>query len=234
MSKKAMLGLFEQLSYRHPTWQVYTDFLELSAVAISNVVDYRKYKEREERYKSVMQEYSEKERLMFSQLFAELVDALEAPRDYLGELFMELDFGNKWKGQVFTPCHLCTLTAEIAAENIDEIIDKNGFIELNEPAVGGGAMVIAFVDAMKNKGYNPQQQLKAVCQDLDLKAVYMSYIQLSLLGIPAQICHADTISMEVFDVFRTPMWVFHGWEYRERKSQKQFEMQEDGQLSIVV
>lgn len=33
----------------------------------------------------------------------------------------------------------------------------------------------------------------------------MSMIQMSLLGIPATIIHGNSISLEVFDVFETPM-----------------------------
>lgn len=236
MSKKGMIKLINQLSYKQPTWQIFTDFLELSALAISNSVDYRKYREREEKYKFIMQKYSEEERRIFPQMLTELTITLEENiSDVLGELFMELELGNKWGGQFFTPYHLCLLTTEIASENVDKIINKNGFIELNEPACGGGAMVIAFAETMKRKGYNFQQQLKVTCQDLDIKSVYMSYIQLSLLGIPAQVCHANTLSLEVFDIYRTPLWVLGGWGYREPKKEHNIELstEETGQLKII-
>ena len=41
--------------------------------------------------------------------------------------------------------------------------------------------------------------------NLSWNAVCMSMIQMSLLGIPATIIHGNSISLEVFDVFETPM-----------------------------
>lgn len=234
MSKKTIIKLFDQLFYKHPTWEVFSDFLELAALALSNSMDIRKYFEREEKYKFIMQKYTDKEKRIFPAILTELTFLLEAPGDYLGEIFMELDFGSKWQGQFFTPYHVCLLTAEVAASNLDEIIKKNGYVELNEPAVGGGALPIAFSEVMQKRGYNPQQQLKVTCHDLDIKSVYMSYIQLSLLGIPAQVYHANTLSLEVFDVFRTPIWILGGWEYRNPNKQHKLklEVEENGQLKM--
>ena len=39
----------------------------------------------------------------------------------------------------------------------------------------------------------------------------MSYIQLSLLGIPAVIFHRDSLSMQTWESFETPIAVYHGW-----------------------
>jgi type I restriction-modification system DNA methylase subunit len=213
-----MIKLFKELSYRNQLWEVYSDFLQLSALAISNAVDYINYKPREEKYKSLIQKYSEKERYLFPKLLAELAQSLtENVSDVLGELYMELELGSSWKGQFFTPYNLCLLMAEISLENIDTVVKEKGFIELNEPSCGGGALVIATSEVIKKKGYNPQQILKVICQDLDLKSVYMSYIQLSLLGIPAQVLHANTLSLEVFDVYKTPAWILGGWSFRNSK-----------------
>ena len=46
---------------------------------------------------------------------------------------------------------------------------------------------------MKQQGVNYQQTLKAVCQDIDVKAVYMTYVQLTLYGIPAIVYQTDTL-----------------------------------------
>lgn len=210
MSKKQMIKLFRDLSYNHSSWEVFSDFLEMSAIAISNSSNLINYGSREKRYLEIVKKYTKEECAIFPRILGELVQALtEEVSDVLGEIFMELDLGNKWKGQFFTPYQLSKLMAKLSLENIDEIIEKNGFVELNEPTCGGGSLIIAVSEIMKKKGYNPQTQLRVVGQDLDIKAIYMSYIQLSLLGIPAVLYHGDTISMKVFSEWKTPFWIFN-------------------------
>lgn len=213
-----MIKLFRDLSYNHSSWEVFSDFVEMSAIAISNSVDLVNYGLREKRYLEIVKKYTKEECAIFPQIFGELVQALtEDVSDVLGEIFMELDLGNKWKGQFFTPYQLSKLFAEVSLENIDEIIKKNGVIELNEPTCGGGSIIIAVAEIMKKKGYNPQTQLRVVGQDLDIKAVYMSYIQLSLLGVPAVLYHGDTISMEMFSEWKTPFWIFNSKKQRKNE-----------------
>lgn len=231
-----MVKLFEELSYRHNLWTVYSDFLEMAAISIRCSVDMIYRSKGEGRYKQIMSNYNEKERFIFPKLLGELTKALEIPGDYLGEVFMELGLGSKWKGQFFTPYHLCLLTAQVSLDGVEDKIKENGFVTLNEPACGGGAMVIAVAQVIKEKGFNPQQQLKITAQDLDTKAVHMSYIQLSLLGIPAQICHANTLSLEVFDVWETPFYVLGGWKYKKQKEVKnhiKLKTEDSGQISML-
>ena len=55
-------------------------------------------------------------------------------------------------------------------------------------------MIIAAAKVMKEAGINPQRALKVVAQDLDWKGVYMTYLQLSLLGIKAKVVQGDTLA----------------------------------------
>ena len=219
MSVKNMVKIFNQLQGSHDLYSVFNDFLEMSAIAISNSCDLVKKKQREADYKKIIKQYTKDEQLIFPQILAELVRTMEHIQfgDVLGELFMQLELGSKWKGQFFTPYNLSVMCARMCLNNMDKLIEQNGFITLNEPSVGGGAMVIAVAQVMKEHHYNPQKQLKVVCNDLDIKAVYMTYIQLSLLGIPAKVIHQDTLSLEKFDTFRTPFWILGMWEYRKEK-----------------
>jgi Type I restriction-modification system methyltransferase subunit len=238
MSKANIIKMFEKLAYRHSLWEVYSDFLEMAALAISNSVDLIHYGAREKRYLEIIKKYNKEEAEIFPKLLGELVQALtEKTSDVLGEIFMELELGNKWKGQFFTPYNLCLASAKLMIGNLDKVIEEKGYVSLNEPCSGGGAMVIAFAEAMREQGYNPQKQLMAICQDLDSKAVHMSYIQLSLLGIPATVCHANTLSLEVFDTWKTPFWVLGFWDHKnlrpKPKPQYEFEVEESGQLKII-
>lgn len=71
-------------------------------------------------------------------------------------------------------------------------------------------MIIAAAKTLKKKGINPQTVLKIVAQDLDWKAVYMCYVQLSLLGLDAVVVQGDTLAEPGWRtrpkecIFRTP------------------------------
>ena len=81
---------------------------------------------------------------------------------------------------------------------------------MNEPSRGSGGMIIAAAKVLKDRGINYQNVLKAVAQDLDWKAVYMCYVQLSLLGIDAVVVQGNTLSDPDWRtrpkecIFRTP------------------------------
>jgi len=106
--------------------------------------------------------------------------------DMLGYIYMHLELGSKRSGQFFTPYHLCSLMAKIS--DFEQEI-----IAINEPTCGAGGNIIAFAEAMKQRGVNYQNRMIAICQDIDIKAVYMTYVQLSLYGIPAIVYQTDTL-----------------------------------------
>ncbi|AKN34201.1 hypothetical protein Ccar_16650 [Clostridium carboxidivorans P7] len=231
-----MIKLFEKVSYRHNLWTVYSDFLEMSAITLSNSVDFINRSKREKRYMDVIAAYSKEEGAIFPKLFAELVMALEEETsDVLGEIFMELQLGNKWKGQFFTPIHISKAMGAMTIENIDTVIKEKGFITVSEPSAGGGSTIIGLALALKDKGYNYHILLIVTAVDLDIKAVHMCYIQLSLLGIPAIVLHGNTLSMKMYEEWKTPFYVLGGWQFRKQKKPKKkidFQVKENGQMAM--
>ena len=141
-----------------------------------------------------MNKYNEDERFAIRDLFFLLVDALEEEMtDVLGEVYMEAGMGNKYTGQFFTPFHLSELCARAAIQDKIDHFDGNT-ITLLEPTCGGGGMIIAAAKVMKEAGIDPQRHLRIVAQDLDWKGVYMTYLQLSLLGLKAKVVQGDTLA----------------------------------------
>ena len=71
-------------------------------------------------------------------------------------------------------------------------------------------MIIAAAKVLKDRGINYQKCMQVVAQDLDWKAVYMCYVQLSLLGINAVVVQGNTLiepdwmSRPPECIFRTP------------------------------
>ena len=65
-------------------------------------------------------------------------------------------------------------------------------------------MVIGAVWAMQRKGIDYRRKSFFVAQDIDIRCVWMAYIQLSLYGIPAVVIHGNTLTMETWSQWYTP------------------------------
>jgi hypothetical protein len=200
--KKDFIKTIESLSRTRHKWQAWSDFVEMAALSLAQAGNFDE--EREASYMRIVDKYEPDEVQLFPKLLGMVTEALEVRYcDFMGEVFMELELGNKFKGQVFTPFPLCSLLARMTFKK--ELFEDGNIVTMNEPAVGGGAMVIAMCDHLMNERINFQKQLKITCQDVDYTAVCMCYIQLSLIGCNATVLHANTLSMEEWGSFQTPM-----------------------------
>ncbi len=181
-------------------------------------MDVRQSERREKRYLEIVKRYNKEELATFPQIFGEVTMALEAaPQDILGATFHELELHNKARGQFFTPYELCQIMAKInvgTAEDLQAIIDKNGYVTAQEPAVGAGATIIALAEAMKDLGVNYQEHLHVTAIDVDPRAVHMAYVQFSLMHIPAHVIVGDTLRLEFREDWYTPAHIMGFWSGR--------------------
>lgn len=213
---KEIIKQFERLAKEKDMWQVYRDFLEMTAISISNACDIEQATEREKRYADIAKTYTPEQLNEISKILALIVIEIDKePRDILGRVFMELGLGNKWTGQVFTPLNIADLLSTIAFD--DKEIKEKGYMTVTDPAVGGGVTIIGLIRAMIEQGYNPQKQLLVICGDLDIKAVHMTYIQLSLLGIPAIVKNQDALTLETKSIWYTPTYIWDLWRFKNDK-----------------
>ena len=185
---------------------VFTTFLEITATSIAAQMDPQNAKEREKRYQEIASKMTPEMLSSYARMFALLTLATRAhaedPCDILGDIYHELRLNNEWNGQFFTPDHICRLMAQLA--NVDVPEDKEGPITINEPTCGSGTMVIGAVWAMQRKGIDYRRKSFFVAQDIDIRCVWMAYIQLSLYGIPAVVIHGNTLTMETWSQWYTP------------------------------
>jgi hypothetical protein len=210
---KAMAGLLRDNARRHRLHKVFADFCEMAAIAISNSMDRAQRDKREARYMEIVGQYEREEVERFAQLLGVLVEWLECGfADCLGELFMTLELSDHWKGQYFTPYELAGLMARMTLTDARETIERQGFITINEPACGAGAMVIACADALQEEKINYQRCIHVTAQDIDATAVHMTYLQLSLLHIPAIVIHGNSIAMTEWAHWVTPAHVLGFWD----------------------
>ena len=188
--------VFSQLCNTKSSWQAWSDFVEMTAIAISNRFEIREQvkQDREKRYLDIIGQYSKSEQQIFPELVAILVESLErnCEQDFLGEMFMALELGSHWKGQFFTPYTICKAMAQINVRDYDELIAKRGYFAVHDPACGAGATLIAARNTLELAGISYKQAF-FVGQDIDRTAAMMCYIQLSLLGCAGYVVIADTL-----------------------------------------
>lgn len=196
---KELVKLFNQLSGSRSLWQVFNDCIEMFALSIQNTFCFgQTFEKNENRYKDITKNYSESEIETIVKIFAEITNALEANpfQDFLGDLYMQLDMGSSALGQFFTPY---TVSYAMAVSSFDEKnaraeLSQKGYISVLEPAVGGGANVIAFCEVLKNHDINYQTQCVIVCQELSKLTALMCYTALSLIGCAAVVKIGDSLS----------------------------------------
>ena len=141
---KDIIKRIESAIYRIGKYQLITDVTEREA--------------REEQYKKVMEKYSPDEQKIVSEVFTMIYNLLSSVvyddgifDDYLGELFMRCEQGNSGTGQFFTPYHVSKLMAKaILGREVVGKAEKDEVITVNDPCCGGGGMLMAALDVLKN------------------------------------------------------------------------------------
>lgn len=207
--KKEIIKRIKSLSGSRSPYDVYCDWIKCMALSIQNSICFvhdETWRKREEEFLAIMRLYAE-DSCCFAEMFALLTETLECNiGDVLGEIYMESGCGNKNTGQFFTPFHLSELCANLNLTGVD----GTQKVYLNEPSCGGGGMIIAAAKVLKDQGVEYQNCLRVVAQDLDWKAVYMCYVQLSLLGVDAVVVQGNTLQDPDWTkrppecIFRTP------------------------------
>lgn len=233
--KKKFIDNFNQLCNRHSSWQVWQDFVNMSACAIANAVDRRTdvWKTREDSYMETVKRYSKEELELISELLSVTTLALEEnqEQDFLGELYMQFNLENKWHGQFFTPWHVAELMAKIlVSDDLKEKITSDGYISVNDPCCGAGCMLIAFANICKDElDVNYQKDVLFVGQDIDPVVAKMCYIQISLLGCPGYVVIGNSLTEPIGgidtipivtddnDIWYTPLWFTGFWPFRSSK-----------------
>lgn len=198
-----IIKTIQKISGKYNQNQIFTDWTTCCAMSFANIKEENEiiFKQREDLYLNIINKYSKSERDMFAEMLSELTLSLdEELGDSLGKVFMTMNQANKAIGQFFTPFSTSKLCAQIILKDkIDELKKDNSKVyRLLEPSCGSGGMIIAMVQEFVENKINPQKQLKVVAQDIDSRAVCMTFVQLTLLGLDAVIAQGNTLS-EPFD-----------------------------------
>ncbi len=215
----------ESFRYKHGMLSAFQDALAMWTFALSNKFDYPARDRRERQYLEIAKKYNGAELEQFADIFADVMSLLtrchtDGFDDYLGCVYMNMDLGNKGSGQFFTPYHLSKLMAKMLFN--PDTLPAEGVVTMNEPTCGAGGMIMALADTLWNDHkFNYSDRLLVIAQDIDIKCVYMTYLQTALAGIPAVIYHGDTMAMKFWDVFYTPAYLFQWPKFKEALKAKQ-------------
>lgn len=165
--KKEFLSIFNSLCGRHGRWEVWSDFIQLTAIDISNVTDKANAPKRAADARNIAKKYSEDEIKRMAEMLMQMVYAIdEKPdQDFLGELYMTCELGNDHAGQFFTPYNVCQAMSEISFDPAR--FEDIGFVSVNDCACGAGALLVSFANVCKRHDINYQQKVMFVAQDID-------------------------------------------------------------------
>lgn len=194
--RKEFIKALSSMTGRYSGYQIFSDWAEATAITFRNachLIHDGEWHRWEKKYLDVVSRYSGEELEKFSLMIALMAESLEEElEDFLGRIFMEAGLGERGTGQFFTPFSVSMMTAkmQLSTENLPE----EGHIRLHEPSSGAGGMVIAACRILKERGFDYQRRLDVVAQDIDWRGVYMTYIQLSLIGCRAVVVQGDTLT----------------------------------------
>lgn len=222
--QRIIVANLQTVAQRYGMARVFADFIEISAIALARL-DRAQFDVREARYLQIIKHYQPDELDLLVRSFSHLVMAFETHfiknehgqvkhiefSDTLGSIYMMLDLGNAGAGQFFTPYDVSSLMAKMNAGRAQAIVEKHGFVRLYEPAVGAGGMVIATAQSLSEIGLSYQKCMHATAIDIDARCVHMTFIQLTLLHIPAIVIEGNALAHEVRSVWHTPAHIIGGW-----------------------
>lgn len=164
--EEEIIKCIEKISGSYNPQQVFSDWVQIMALATQNacwLIKDKYWEDREEKYLAVIKKYKPEEQKMMCEMHGMLTECFENEiKDYLGEIYMKSGAGSRQTGQFFTPFHLAELIGRMSVRDVNE--EKK--ITINEPATGGGAMILGAAKALKEKGINFQRCMDVTVQDL--------------------------------------------------------------------
>jgi len=231
-ARKQFISIFKATGRHLRRWDVFSDFITLAA----SELDMARIRTRDniERSRKICERYDAQDLENLKMLFCMLVSALEGKfEDFLGSIFMELELGSGDMGQYFTPYSVQAMMARLLMPGVIETIHKEGWFILSEPTCGAAGMVIAYAECLRDAGLNPSEHMFVQCIDIDPIAADMAFIQLSLLGIAAEVITGNTLTLQCSRVRYTPVYYLNEWEAR-LKLKRQVDAMKDFLASLAA
>lgn len=159
----------------------------------------------EARYMEIVGTYRDKDTVRaYPELLAYTAQSIANGQECLGVVGSELELLDSRNGQFFTPYEVSKLMSHLTFKTPDQTIEKEGFFTVHEPASGSGGMILSLADVVEQEGYNPRETMLVDAIDISPLCYYMTYIQLTLRGLPSLVRQGDTLRWEMYQSAYTP------------------------------
>lgn len=217
---KHFLELLDFGKGKYRRTEVFKDFVVMFAIAIKNKWNYEQVDE--DVYLQIVNKYDKEELDVFPKMVVELIRIYSNEKkcsDILGEIYEQIGASCKINNQFFTPIHISTMMAKSIFDK--EEIKRKDFETINDPSCGSGVMFLAAANCLNDIDIDYTKKLFVVGQDVDLVCACMTYIQISLYGLPGYVIWGDTLTLKTNRIFYTPQFFIGNWyEKIEKKKQK--------------
>jgi type I restriction-modification system DNA methylase subunit len=205
------LSLLKSIDRSKRESEIFSDLIIMASAALYS---WKRDEKVENQYLEKAKGYNKEQLGKFAELIAYITIALtEEEKDFLGGIYQHLNMGNKKLSQHFTPQRISDAMAEITLQ--PEVKPKPGKVTtILDPCCGSGVMLISAVKVLKMQSEKNIEHALFVGQDIDTLCAHMTFIQLSLLGVPAIVKCGDTLSGEVI-WYRETLW-YHTYKIEEK------------------
>ena len=216
---KTLLKIAEITRGRISRPQTLSDFLAYCALLLSIRTDPVHSEQRSKSLERLKANYKKDEWEAFHQGLVDLcrtfVRNIQVGRyeDLFAGSFTQVRATSRALKQDFTPVDVGKLIGAISVSS-NLSLPEEGFFSLSDHACGSGTLLLAGAQRIADTGYNPAEQLVIQAADLDARCVHMTYLHLSLYGIPAVVVHGNTITLNEYDRWYTPVYLWRKWIWR--------------------
>jgi hypothetical protein len=167
---------------------VFSDWLDLMLYALQR--DDEHYLEIVRKYKNDQPE-GKREIDYFCKAFAHLqIEMQKTNDDILGQVYMEWNMNNKYRGQFFTPKHVASMMATM--------LNPKG--RVLDPCCGSGVMLVEAIKVMNNEAIDVSSFYG---QDIDITCVKMCTLNLLFFNVNGFVVWGDSLLMECKKVYQT-------------------------------
>jgi hypothetical protein len=205
------------LDHEKSVYDKFRDFCEMGFCAYAKLTapTPERAQELEDRYMQIVDTYRDKDTVRaYPELLVLAATAIQQGCDFLGSVATEMEVLNARIGQFFTLYDVARMMAMMSLHDAASLIEANDFLTLQEPASGAGGMVLAAADTVAQQGFDPGLHMLVNAIDVSPLCFHMTFLQLSLRGVPALVEHGNTLSGERFTRAWTPaataFYVHHG------------------------
>lgn len=191
---KDIIKSLESILHRgYNSYDIFNDWLDLMIFALQR--DDEQYLEIVRKYKNSGKQ-GEREIDYFCKAFAHLqIEMKKENCDVLGEVYMQWNMSNKYRGQFFTPKHV--------ASAIAHMLNPKG--KILDPCCGSGVLLIEAIKLMDNTSL---EEAKIFGQDIDLTCVKMCALNLLFFNVNGFVIWGDSLMYEckkVYQTYRSPL-----------------------------